>query len=444
MVSSSQSNRPVNEESYAARRRLAWLIVMAGFAIFTLIVLSIPIMVSRFLQDSVRLLHGETYANQGILSLQAPNESPTSLYTIDGPGPLGTNYLMRTGVADTGYFTVQLPDTDVTLIRGQIYTNSLLQFPEISTPRFQLSNRSNEIALQLEQGRLRLTVFEYDLRRSTDIEIAVPQGRIAILAPGEYSFETVGVETQVSVLAGEAEIKTDLEGGSSLVLTSDQRGELRSNQPPFGPYSAERNLVRNSDFSDYDDGWSNWTGQEWAIQMRDQPSGATIPISLNGDDGIRFRRQGIGAAETSILQIIDRDTSDLEELTLVVGIRVNDQSLEVCGSRGSECPLMVRIEYEDESGTNRIWQQGFYANGGSIPGPPKICETCPQPTNVHRSIPLGRLFIDEIDILQSLRQKGMLEPIRIESLEVEASGHAFEVDLFEIGIRAKEFANGTE
>ena len=85
---------------------------------------------------------------------------------------------------------------------------------------------------------------------------------------------------------------------------------------------------------------------------------------------VRFERVGLGHADGRMRQVLEQDVTDYSSLRLLVTLQIASQSLDVCGNRGSECPLTIQLDYEDQNGAARSWQQGFYAVG--TPGP-----TCP-------------------------------------------------------------------
>lgn len=428
---------------YQGRRRLAWVVVWISFSIFLALLFSIPIVVSRFIQENTRPLMTMTFANQGTLGIVHGNGDTTALFAADIPLSLPPGNGLLTKAADSAIFSVLAPDSEDTLVRGQIYTDSSIWLDEVSTPRFQVSNRSHMVHINLEQGRLRLTTGTHE--RGLDVLVKVPQGVVRIQDAGEYSFDAQSASTQVSVLAGTATVAIDESEVGGLVLTSDQRAILDAGQPPTGPFTAERNLIKNGNFQTIsqtgetdETGVLHWAQLDWSIDLDNEPIGETVPMLINGEQAIRFTRTGSGHAEASIRQVINQDVTDLNSLILLVGVRINEQSLDVCGSVGSECPLTVRLAYEDGSGRDHTWQQGFFIKGEIGPTSPDICNFCAPPYNPHRRIQPGRLFIEEVDLLQSLADAGQPPPSRITDISLQAAGHSFEAEIFEVSLMARE------
>jgi hypothetical protein len=152
----------------------------------------------------------------------------------------------------------------------------------------------------------------------------------------------------------------------------------------------------------------------------------------------RFKREGIGHADAGIRQIIDQDVTDFESLRLLVSLRVLEQSLGVCGQQGSECPLTIRVEYQDVNDVDQIWQKGLFSNGEIGSDTPDVCIACPPPLNEHHRVPFRQhVFYESENLIERLEQLGIL-PRRIKSITVISSGHAFEVELFDVALMAKE------
>jgi hypothetical protein len=105
------------------------------------------------------------------------------------------------------------------------------------------------------------------------------------------------------------------------------------------------------------------------------------------------------------------------------------RALSVSGSLGSEFPIIVRINYSDPSGAaqNRIW--GYYATplaDGSVP---------PNGTLVEPGVwkPLNVQLRDLVP-----------QPLRIESIEVYASGHGYRARITNVAIVGDEVPKKVE
>jgi hypothetical protein len=106
---------------------------------------------------------------------------------------------------------------------------------------------------------------------------------------------------------------------------------------------------------------------------------------------------------------------------------------------GSECPLFVSIEYIDQGGINRIWQQGFYSLG--VPdanATPGICTTCSLVQRDHERVPPGQLFFYEVDLIEALARLRYSPPRFIQSITLVASGHTFETEVSDVALIVEE------
>jgi hypothetical protein len=181
-----------------------------------------------------------------------------------------------------------------------------------------------------------------------------------------------------------------------------------------------------------------WVKLAANIEIQGQPSVETVIDTENNEPTLRFKRTGIGHADDGLRQILDHDVTDFESLKLLVNLQVLDQSLGVCGQQGSECPLIVRIDYVDANGVNQTWQQGFYAFGEISPDTPDVCVACPPPLIEHQRVPFRQqAFYESSNLLEDLGQQGIL-PTQIKSITLIASGHTFDTELVEIALLAQE------
>jgi hypothetical protein len=296
-----------------------------------------------------------------------------------------------------------------------------------------VSNHENSIAVRLENGRVRIDVPEIEERPSI-IFVETPQGNVTIDEPGKYAINVTNENTQVTVREGTALIEAD---GESLELPPEARARSPTGLAPEGPLGTERNLVSNADFSR---NISEWILNPWIVDLAAQPEGQVRVLETGGEDRLNVTRQGSGQAEVSIRQAVNEDVSELSSLRFLLNFKVLNQSLGVCGVKGSECPLFLRINYVDEGGSSNTWQQGFYAFGevdASLT--PDSCITCAMVQRPHLQIPLQQDYFYEIeDFRDELARQGRLPPRFIESISLVFSGHTFEVEVGDVALLAEE------
>jgi hypothetical protein len=222
-----------------------------------------------------------------------------------------------------------------------------------------------------------------------------------------------------------------------LALQPESRARIPTGGPPEGPLGKERNLIHNGDFAQSRE---QWILNPWIVERAAQPEGQVRTLDVGGKPRLNITRQGIGHAEVSLRQVINQDVSELSSLRLLLTFRILNETLGVCGVKGSECPLFVRVNYVDEAGASNTWQQGFYATGEVDPNlTPDSCTTCAMVQGPHIRVPLQQDYFFEIaDFREELARHGRLPPRLIESISLVFSGHGFEVEVADVALLAEE------
>lgn len=413
------------------RERLAWIILLASFVICGTLALFIPVGFGALIQQATRSLPVTVQANQGTVGILQGDAETVALFAGDPPQSLNPNGSILTNNTDTALLLVHSPDEEKLLARIQVYGNTNLSLDQATSPRFSASSNEHNLAVTLTSGRAQITLPE-STERTLMTRLSVPQGQILFEETGRYSVMTSNIETQVAVLQGQAVAEA---GGSTLELETDQRGVLPTGRPLEGPMETERDLVRNGDFSR---GLEEWLSLTSNVEIAGQPSVETTVDLGSSEPTVRFERSGLGHVDTGLRQIINQDVADFESLRLLASMRIMNQTLGVCGEKGSECPLMIRIEYEDMNGVGQTWQQGFYAVGAVGPDTPDVCVACPPPLNEHQNVPYEQLaFFESENLLEKLDQLGIL-PRQIKSITLIVSGHEFATEVVDVALIAEE------
>jgi hypothetical protein len=413
------------------RQRLAWVFVLGSFITFVALLVFVPLSVSAVLQRAERPLTVLVQANDGTVGIQQSNNGTSALFAGDEAQELQAGSTILTNATDTALIQIFTPDESQVVARIQVYGNTNVALVSGSAPRFGVSAADNVLALDLSSGRLLVSVPPLG-ERPLDMHLTVPQGEITIQEPGQYSIMTVNEESQFSVLDGQAAV-VGIE--DSLVAVTDERVVLPAEGPLRGPLDTERNLIRNGDFSGNFDNWVLLPGN---VERTDQSKVEIQVTSRANEPVLNFSRVGTGHADAGVRQVVDEDLTDYQSLQVLIWMQVIDQSLEVCGQQGSECPVMVRIEYTDVNGVDQVWQQGFYALGTIGQNTPDICVACAPPLNEHEEIPFNQLvFYESGNLMEQLGQLNIL-PRHIRSISLISSGHTFDVEVLELAVMARE------
>ncbi len=419
------------------RQRLAWFMLLGGFAVFLAIAVSTPLFIRTHLQNTTDLLVVLAQSNQGTLSIDNPVNAPRAALPGEAPQTVTPGETVLTDSSASGLLLITLPDSEEVLARLQLYSTTIVRIVEAQTPRFELSDQPRSFSATLTSGRIRLVVPGSGDVRPFLVSISTPHGVIAVREPGEYSLDVNNEITQITVQQGNVDVRAQ---NRILNLEQAQRAEIIVNAPPVGPLPPERDLLQNGSFGQH---WSRWVQLGWNVERADQPEGQVEITEIFGENGLQITRSGEGHADVGVRQVINQDVTDFVSLLLEVDLRIVDQSLGVCGTVGSECPVILRIEYDDLNSNPQVWQQGFYASGSiEADGPPDVCVSCPPPRFEHVQAPLDQLFFFRADLISELQRKGFSPPRRIKSMSVIASGHSFAVQILDIALLASEHAGG--
>ncbi len=309
-------------------------------------------------------------------------------------------------------------------------------------PRFDWGSASYQIELSDVRGRVDFVVSP-DVGRGVDIRLRTQQGaRLLLAASGRYAIEsgeqTVVVSNdngQLIVIPENQDIGYVVAAGATVRI---MEGEA---QPITQP--APVNLVENSHFESVlqTEGAAS-IPLNWACRpgVLNQPSSTFVSGIQDGRTMIRFLR-GDGATtngETVCQQgqpsgQVWRDVSGYSYLALRTSFYIAHQSLSLCGVRGSECPLMVRIEYLTADGDIRELIYGFYAYFDPMSNWPSRCDTCMQP---HTFVKMQSWYTYETEnIFAILPQEE--RPVAISSIRFYASGHEYDLRVAEMSLLAQ-------
>lgn len=424
----------VEEKSKLERQRLAWIVLLGSFSICMVMTIALPFTANALVQNLTESLTIFVQANQGTVGLDDTTGDRTALLAGEGGAFVEVGERILTGDTASALIAVNPPSEEQLLARLQVFSNTDITLLEAETPLFGVSDRNHSLMLKLDNGRIRLTVPAFG-ERPSQIVVATPQSDIAIQSAGQYTLIVNNEETQITVQAGGLTV-TGIDGETSLELVEEQRGVVPTGSGPIGPLEPERNLVANGDFGQE---LSLWTVFPWNIERADEPTGQIRVLDAGDVPRLNISRQGVGHADVQVRQSVNQDVAEIESLRLVITFRIINQSLEVCGVAGSECPLFVRINYVDGGGTSNTWQHGFYAMGEPIPDvQPDGCAICAMVQDTHERVPLGQEYFYDVDLGEEIARQGRIPPRFIESIILVSSGHSFEIEVVDIALLAAD------
>jgi hypothetical protein len=403
--------------------RLAWTVVLISLFICVGLAVSVPLAVGSIVNDSSETAANTLDVQRGTALVRLPGSGEAIGVTTSRENlPEGTT--IRADPNTQALLTIRSPHDGSILETVQIYGSTDLEIIRIRSPRFQMSTRSHQIDLLTDIGRVRVNIVGGS-ERPLESALITPQARTT-LQEGSYAFEVSNDETQVTVRDGLAQISAQ---GTTQELGPQQRTVVKLNGPPSGVLSPERNLVTNGSFRLPLNGtWETYND----LQNPREHEGTVTIQTVVGQRSAVFERQGDFHAETGIRQTINKDVRDLTSLRLHFVVRVFDQDVPVCGQAGSECPLMVRLDYKDQDGTDRSFLQGFYTRPDSSGANPTYNTTSGTRNEHQRISPNVGFTFDSDNLVETLK------PSQITTITFYASGHSYRSSVAEVELLGEQ------
>jgi hypothetical protein len=414
--------------------RLAWMILLVAFVTFCVSAVGCPVMAYNYLLNARRPLPAQVDAQRGTVRVERKGNTRPDAVSLDAPTPLelfkGDG--LRTGRLDEGLLTLHLSgdqENPKTLITAVAYGNSDVVLKDAYSPRFGLSSGAQTAILQVKGGRIRLEVLPAGDGRPVRVEVYTDHARIQ-LNEGYYILEVTNQQTVITVRSGQANVRSK---DQELVLGDKERAVV-SLESTLGPLATERNLIANGDFEQ-----GLETG--WVLDIAPADPSARIS-NIKDEDGrsvVWFQHDQPQPLEISLIQTLDQNVQNVASLILYLKVRVNYQSLSVCGQEGTECPMMVRIDYTSEDGGDRQWVHGFYAlDDPNVSDEYYYCHTCPEPSSgEHNRVPEKTwVFYESPNLMETFRPE--LRPVTIQSVRIYASGHTFDAMVANVELLAQE------
>lgn len=412
-------------------QRLAWTVLLAAFAVCCTLAIGAPLAVRWYADTAERPQIVRLEVNSGTVLVSRPGrDSPDGITRRLDDVPEGSQIV--TDDISQGTVTFYAPDGLTALGALQAYGDVQAGLTLVRSPRFASSRQPNRMLIDLSSGRARVSVLAGS-PRGVVMTLRTPQGLVILDQPGSYSVEISDGETQVTVREGVANV---VGAGSLVTLDPKQRTVVAAGQPPAGVLPAERNLIRNGDFgAPVESAWQVF--QNRAIEA--DSLGLVDQSVTDGRSAVHFVRLGVNWGETGIRQEINRDVRDYSNLRLHMAVRIVDHSLPICGSLGSECPIMAKIEYQDRNGKPHEWVQGFYVRSDvNSSSSPNRCVTCSSPSGPHTLVPPGTWYLyDSPNLIQLFSQVGAA-PASITAISIYAQGHQYESLVSEAELLAQE------
>lgn len=397
------------------RERLAWIILLISFTLCVSLAVGVPLGTRQFLLTATCAQDIWLQPQEGTPGFQRGGRGDfIALRNPTWDVPAGS--VLSTDNAAQALLTFYRPDSEsASVATVQVYGDTRLRLASARSPRFGLSPLPDHISLEMEAGRARITLFPAG-QRETTAGLRTPH-LTALLTAGSYEVRVYSSLTEFTVRGGRAEVTSV--GGHVVTLTDSQRTIAQFGGVPLEALPAARNLLINGDFRQpLQVGWESYVFEAGTVQT----------TSMDGRPAARFFRDGVGHAEVGIRQLLNYDVRDFTSLVLHLSVRVQSQSLAACGMAGSECPIIVKINYQDIYGGDATWYRGFY----STASPPKPADWYLY--DWAEAVPPQTWVTFDSENLMTNQPP----PALIKSITIYASGHSFDALVTEVELLAQE------
>ncbi len=409
-------------------QRLAWGVLLVAFAIFCLLGVIIIIGVDYFLFQSSVPIQGVLTVGRGsvgIADVANPLERAERRGATISQGMIITTDLQSQGM-------IQIADDDSIIALVTVENNSAVTMRTATRPRYEWSRVGHVISLGNFFGRLSVDI-PADAGSNILFDIESIQGTAARLeGSGQYIIN-----------ATDAEFTVFNREGRVILIPADRRvghlippDNLGTVDYETGEFSQQLGLVDL--LADSGPGSVN-TSNQWLCDNDpdDNPLGEYELRILDGLPVVRFIRANGATSHgrTSCVQSFGQTglsvrPDEFNYLAIRTTFFIEYQSLNVCNAiDGSECPLMLRMDYIDADGEAQKWFHGFYAREADTQSNvPLRCASCQQD---HERINERAWYIYESPNLFSLLEPA---PASIVGIMFYASGHQWDVRVSDLAI----------
>jgi hypothetical protein len=425
-------------------QHLAWAVLLVSFAVFCVICLVSGIGVHYFLFKSTVPMQTVLTVGRGTTIVTNPDlsEQPVrSQRDLDNRSVISTDSV---GQAILSFYDQQQQERR--LVATVVMNSSTsVDVEELSRPRFDWSTAGYEIHLDKFTGRFGIVIPD-GIGRTVQMSVETSQGaRVWLRESGQYSITANEAQVRVEVFSGSAELTT---GQFQQVLSDGDRIMYNLSANEMTPLSPYVRLLGTNAFDESNVFASNPEGVPSAWGCFSDANDITLGLfGLTTEDGrsaLHFQRAGgtvaHGESVCSLALMSDGrpgiDVTGLGYLSLEVTFRIDGHSLSGCGQDGSECPLMLRLDYvpsDPDPRIDRYWIHGFYV-WNSQPAFPLICQTCRQE---HEAVNGGVWYTYRSENLFGLIPTDR-HPTRLLAMKVYASGHEYDVYVSEVSLFASE------
>lgn len=437
MDNSAGSNGTVSDTHVAAAPPAtqvvrAWLLLLAGFAVFITIVAYSGTTAYSFVREGTQP-HTATVEPVSGQSLLIRSDGEQDWRLVSERTTVQEGDRISTGSATAGWITLFDQGTI------EVAENSLVRVERMRTSR--IFRDKKEIEIEPIRGSVYIGMAPRGEFNSSLMRVSA--GPVTVRMRDDLRTDQTGsflVETQrmnptgdeddpilsvrVAVLRGEATVETDHD---LRTLAADQQVVVDADSHLGNVTPAMRQLVRNGDFSrdladwvEYHDHAGEAAGESGSIER--------VPVEFDGESGVALQiSRSSGAAnnwETGVQQTIGQSLRVHSSLNLSLDLRIDEQQPIGGGDALTEYPLIVKLDYIDVQGQDREWWRGFY-----------VIDDLRNPAPEDRATRVQRGEWESISL--DLRNLSPL-PRQITAIRLYGSGHSYRTLVTNISLTSSE------
>lgn len=438
---------------------LAWGVLLLCFALFCVLLASFLLTAEHFLFQSALPMDVVLNVGRGTVSI-SDLANPVEQVGINGAA-VPDGVIIRTDPQSQG--TILFMDEEAGEQRMMasltLQRDSRVTLLSAQRPRFPWSRRGHEIALQDVIGEMNLTITEHAGPGMRVFGKTPGRAWLEMRGTGTYTIEGASEELRLFNHSGSVRLES-ADGRQNRVIPVGGQGAVLYDEPRVDLRPGYSNLLQDEDFSQLSFGADATRGNAWTCDQgpTDGPPGSVEFIAMAGlqplrlwrDDGVTthgesFCVQHFGQSGLHLGEL------DLEYLSLRVSFYIEHASLGSCGTEGSECPVMLMIDYLDQeyigsqgdqqTGENGVravppggdaikWRHGFYIR--TREEWPRRCDTCIQD---HQLVHGNSWYVYESPNLLTMFSPKP-PPRVIVGVQVYASGHEYDVRIRDLALLA--------
>ncbi len=388
--------------------RVAWIVILGAFALFLMLCAAVPVSARSYLLYS-------SSPQQAVFEVIA---GTVQVQERDAAAPIAVTRAITLSEGST-IVTDENSKGILTFFDGStltLFTSTRVTLREMRSPTFDWGRAPDTLVVEQTRGRIRVGAAQLyapggKLPHARTFQVET-EHLVAHLDEGSFAIEVNPANSsQITANDGTAEVTAQ---NKTVTIGRRQRTVVTRGNPPLLPLPAAQDLMVNGDFIDPPDrGWNT---------LPDPTTAGVVPgkadvVSIGDRRAVHILRANSAVpAQTSaiagVIQKIDKDVSDFRTMKLSADIRLHYQSLSGGGVLSTEYPLILRIRYRDQYGSEGEWVHGFYYQN-----------TLSNPTNNGEQIPVDTWFPYESGNLFELTSPTLFY---VTSIQIYASGWDYE------------------